>query len=149
MFNRFDGYDRTFSVFDELRRRMDSVWEDYQPLAFDPSFRASSSWPHVNVHDTGDTLVFTADVPGLADKEVQLTLTVDGLTLSGERKLTPPEGYSTQRQERPAAKFSRSWTLPYKVDADKTSATLKDGVLTITLAKAADAQPRQISVKAN
>jgi HSP20 family protein len=149
MFTRFDGYDRTFSVFDELRRRMDSVWEDYQPGAGDPSFYASSSWPQVNVHDTGDTVVFTADVPGLAEKEVQLTLAVDGLTLSGERKLTPPEGYSIQRQERPATKFSRSWTLPYKVDADKTSATLKDGVLTITLAKAAEAQPRQISIRAN
>ncbi len=148
MFHRFSDFDRTFSVFDELRRRMDHVWDDYQPAAPDLGIYASSAWPKVNAYDAGESLVLRADVPGVAEKDFNITLTADSLTLSGERKTAVPEGYSVQRQERPAAKFSRSWTLPYKVDAEKTSATLKDGVLTITLAKAADAQPRQIAVRA-
>jgi len=148
MATRFSDFDRSFSVFDELRRRMDRIWDDYDTDAPDLGFQASSSWPRVNVTDAGSALVFRADVPGIAEKDFHVTVTQDGLTLAGERKTTAPEGYSTQRQERPAAKFSRSWTLPYKVDAEKTSATLKDGVLTITLAKAAEAQPRQITVRA-
>ncbi len=127
---------------------MDRVWDDYEPVAPDVGIFATSDWPRVNVYDAGQSLVLSADVPGVAEKDFNITLTPDGLTLSGERKTTVPEGYSAQRQERPAARFTRSWTLPYKVDADRTTATLKDGVLTITLAKAADAQPRQITVRA-
>jgi len=148
MFNRFSDFDPTFSVFDELRRRMDRVWDDYEEAAPDVAVYASTSWPKVNVLDAGQSLILRADVPGVAEKDFNITLTPETLTLSGERKTTPPEGYSVQRQERPAARFTRSWTLPYKVDAERTTATLKDGVLTISLAKAADAQPRQITVRA-
>jgi HSP20 family protein len=151
MFTRFSDLDRTFTVFDELRRRMDRVWDAYEPdvapAAYDNAFYASTSWPRVDVADAGQSLVFRAEVPGVAEKDFNLTLTADTLTLAGERKATAPEGYTIQRQERPAARFSRSWTLPYKVDAEKTTATLKDGVLTIALAKAAESQPRQIAVR--
>ena len=148
MFHRFYDFDRTYGTLDELRRRMERIWDDYGNAPSDDGIYASSAWPKVNIFDTGESLVFRADVPGVSDKDFTITLTPDGLTLSGERKTAAPEGYSVQRQERPAAKFSRSWTLPYKVDAEKTSATLKDGVLTLTVAKAAEAQPRQITVRA-
>jgi len=59
-----------------------------------------------------------------------------------------PEGYSAHRQERPSVNFSRSFTLPCRVNADRTIGSVKDGVLTITLEKAADAMPRQIAIKA-
>jgi HSP20 family protein len=143
MFTRFEDYDRTFTVMDELRRRMDHAWND-EPRGD----AAALSWPKVNVFDAKDSLVLTADVPGLGENDFQITLMGETLTLSGERKATTLEGYSVQRQERSGARFSRSWTLPYPVDADKTSATLTDGVLTITLTKAADAQPRHIAVRA-
>jgi len=152
MFPRFSDFDRTFNVFDELRRKMDRVWDDYEPdvpEARDLSFSTFSAWPKVNVYDATDSLVLTADIPGVTEKDVQITLTADSLTLAGDRKSTVPEGYTAQRQERPATHFSRSWTLPYKVDAEKTSAHLKDGVLTLTIAKAADAKPRQIAVRAS
>jgi HSP20 family protein len=148
MLSRFSDFDRSFTVWDELRRRMERVWDEYETAAPDLEVYASSSWPKVNVADAGHSLVFTAEVPGVAESDFNLTVTPDGLTLAGERKTAVPEGYSVQRQERPAAKFSRSWTLPYKVDADRTTATLTNGILTITLAKAADAQPRQITVRA-
>jgi HSP20 family protein len=146
MWNHVSDFDRTFSAFDELRRRLDRVWEDYDTGS--PAAYGAPAWPHVNVSDAGHALVFRADVPGLSEKDLEITLTPDTLTVSGERKRTAPEGYSVQRQERPFAKFSRSWTLPYKVDADQTNATLKDGVLTLTLTKAKEAQPRQITVRA-
>jgi HSP20 family protein len=59
-----------------------------------------------------------------------------------------PEGYTVHRRERPPMQFSRSFTLGVKIDPDKTEAELKDGVLKLTLQRAAEAQPRQIAVKA-
>jgi HSP20 family protein len=92
--------------------------------------------------------VLEADLPGLGEKDVQLTIHQDVLTLSGERKQDVPQGWFVHRQERAPLKFSQSFTLPVKVDPEKSSATMKNGVLTITLAKAAEAQPRAITVKA-
>jgi HSP20 family protein len=149
MFTFTTDFDRGFSVFDELRRRMDRVWDDFDGQADGPSVYASSAWPKLNVYDTGSAVVLRADVPGLSEKDIQLTVTGNAVSLSGERRVTPPEGYSVQRQERGALRFSRSFALPCKVDADKTQASLKDGVLTVTLAKTPEAQPRQIAVRAS
>jgi HSP20 family protein len=148
MLSHFAEFNHPFTVWDELRRRLDRVRDEYEVVGPDLDVHASSSWPKVNVIDAGDTLVFRAEVPGVAESDFDLSVTAEGVTLSGERKTVVPEGYSVQRQERPAAKFSRSWTLPYKVDPDKTTAILTNGVLTITLTKAREAQPRHIAVRA-
>jgi HSP20 family protein len=69
------------------------------------------------------------------------------LTVTGERRADAPEGYSVHRQERLPARFSRGFQLPVKVDGAGITAALKDGVLTVTMPKAAESQPRQITVK--
>lgn len=152
MLSRFSDFETPFTLMDELRRRMDNVWDD-----FDPSWERSKSsprpfaapaWPPINLYDAGSNLVLRADVPGLSDKEVSVTLHDGGLSISGERKVAPPEGYSTHRQERGHIKFSRSVTLPCKVNPEQAAASVKNGVLTITLAKTPEAQPRQITVRA-
>ena len=148
MWTRFGEFDRTFSLMDELRRRMDRVWDDYDTGWTGGGF-AAPAWPRVNVFDTGSAVVIKADVPGIAEKDLQITLNAETLTLAGERKLEVPGGYSVHRQERSGVRFSRSITLPCKVDSEQTTASIKDGVLTLTLAKAAEAQPRQITVRSN
>lgn len=152
MLSRFSDLENTFALMDELRRRMDHVWEDFDPsweATTRPSPRtlSASSWPRINLYDGGSSLVLKADVPGLADKDVQVTLNEVSLSISGERNVATPEGYSAHRQERSTVRFSRSLTLPCKVDPDHTAATVKNGVLTITLPKSPEAQPRQISVR--
>jgi len=102
-----------------------------------------------NVLDAGANLVVTADVPGLGDKDLEVTFHDNVLTVSGERKAPAPEGYAVHRRERPELQFARSVALPVKIDVEKTSATVKDGVLTITLAKAPEVRPRQIAVRAS
>jgi HSP20 family protein len=150
MWTRFGDFDRTFSLMDELRRRMDRVWDEYDTTwGDDREPVATATWPRVNVFDAGANVVLTADVPGLSEKDLQISLNVDTLSIAGERKVPAPEGYSVHRQERPHAKFSRSITLPWKVDSERATAALKDGVLTLTLPKAAEAQPRQIAVRAS
>lgn len=153
MLNRFNDLDRTFAVMDELRRRMDRVFDEYDapPRAqlrgeFDGVPRYAQG-PRIHLFDTGKTFVVKADLPGMTEKDLQLSLTHDVLTLSGERRSDAPEGYTVHRKERASARFSRSFTLPSKVDPERTAAVLKNGVLTLTLSKAAEAQPRQIAVK--
>lgn len=143
--------DEMFSTMNELRSYMDRVFESgfgdrlYEGRTV-PLF--AGSWPRANLIDAGSNLIVTAEVPGLSEKEVNLTLNQDVLTISGERKIQTPEGYQAHRQERPNVSFSRSFALPTKVDAERTSATVKNGILTVTLEKVAEAQPRQIAVKA-
>jgi len=151
----FDDFERTFAMMDDLRRRMDRAldFEAYPARAslrgdFDRLPRWAAAGPRIHLFDSGQAFVVKADLPGMTDKDLQISLNQDVLTVSGERKPDAPEGFSVHRQERGPVRFSRSFTLPSKVDPEKTSAVLKNGVLTLTLAKAAEAQPRKITVTA-
>jgi HSP20 family protein len=125
----------------QLRRELDRLFGDFE-RAWAP---ASAS---LSFDDDGTNFVLRADVPGLTENDFQISLAGNTVTLRGERKLEAPEGYSVHRRERSAVHFAKSFELPARVDAEKVTATLKHGVLTLTLPKAAEAQPRQISVKA-
>ena len=139
MFNIWSDLDRTFAALDELGRRFEA-----------PRFRSRSganSWPRVSVDDLGATLAVTAEIPGVPQDEISVDLNNNTLTISGERKVTAPEGYSVHRQERGDLTFSRSFALPAKIDPEKVSAVVNDGVLTVTLEKVPEAKPRRIAVK--
>lgn len=141
--NGFSGLARSFGALDQLRREMDRLF--YQPAAFD----AHSASPRFSVEDEGANYVARADLPGVTEKDLELTVTGNTLTLKGNRKVAAPEGYSVHRNERGSFEFARSFELPTKVTADKVEAKLEHGVLTVTLPKAPEAQPKQIAVKAH
>jgi HSP20 family protein len=148
---RWNDFDRTFAAMDDMRRQMHAVFggDDDREQAGLVGFGNVSAWPEVSLWDDGQALVLTANIPGMSDKDIQLSVHQDVLTLSGERSTKVPEGYAVERQERGKARFSRSFALPTRVDAERASADVKDGVLTVTLPKHPDAQPRQIAVKAS
>lgn len=146
MLARWSDFGRGFGSVAELRRHMDRLFEEYDGRG-EEDYAARAAWPRINVFDAGANLVVKAEVPGLAEKDLQITVNQDVLTVTGERKVDKPESYSVHRQERAPFKFSRSFTLPTKVDSEKTSAAMKDGLLTITLPKAPEAQPRQIAIR--
>lgn len=136
-------------AFDLLRREVNRLFFDFDPtLSGSEAGNALGAWPRVSLEDTGSSLVLRAEVPGLSEKDLELTIDGSSLTLKGERKEPVPEGYSTHRKERSAYRFSRSFALPAKIDPDKARAELKHGVLSVTLEKAKEAQPRQIAVSA-
>lgn len=158
MLTRFSPFDRALSTFaqlDEWRRLMDRAFEDpgsgFLPAGSfeDPWSLSEATWPRVTSYDTGSSLVFTAEVPGMSDKDLQIQVENDVLTLSGERRATVPKGYTAHRRERGAVSFTRSFTLPVKVDVDKINASLKDGVLTLEMPKMPEAQPRRIAIRGN
>lgn len=156
MWSRFNDLESTLTAMDELRRRMNQAFGEGTARTFwlEPSANtrgiSMESWgyPRAGLFDAGAHLTLWAEVPGLAADSLDIQIHQGVLTVKGERKEPKLEGYSTHRQERGQVRFSRSFTLPARVDLEKTTATLKDGVLTVTLPKAAESQPRQISVKA-
>jgi len=139
----FADFGRSYSPPSELRRELERLFSDVER---NPSYAPSLS--AVTFEDDGSNFVLHADVPGLAENDFQINVAGNTLTLQGERKLEAPEGHSVHRRERSAFRFAKSYELPARVDAEKATATLKHGVLTLTLPKVAEAQPRQISVKA-
>jgi HSP20 family protein len=135
-------FGRGYAPHAQLRRELDRLFGEFERSAAAPTTSA------VSFEDEGTSFVLRADVPGLTQDDFQISVAGNTVTLRGERKLEVPEGHSVHRRERRALRFAKSFELPTRVDADKTTATLKNGVLTLTLPKVADAQPRQISVKA-
>jgi HSP20 family protein len=121
--------------------------EDYD--RFSTETGRGAGWPLVSLHDEGEALALYAEVPGLSEKDIDLNLNQNVLSISGERKVEAPEGYSVHRRERGSVRFSRSFSLPCPIDPEKASATVKDGILTVRLEKAPEARPRQITVKAS
>jgi HSP20 family molecular chaperone IbpA len=88
--------------------------------------------------------------PGINEKEIELKLDGDVLTLRGERKFEEEEDRQNySRIERSYGSFSRSFTLPSAADREKISADYKNGVLTVTIPQKAEARPREIQVKVN
>jgi HSP20 family protein len=139
----FADFGRAYAPRRELRREFERLFGDLEG-----QWSRLPSAGSVTFEDDGSNFVLRADVPGLSENDIQINLAGDTLTLRGERKLDVPEGHSVHRRERSAVRFAKSYQLPARVDGDKVNATLKHGVLTLTLPKAAEAQPRQISVKA-
>jgi HSP20 family protein len=150
MLTGWRDFDDTLRVFDMLQRRMDRVFDH----RFAPGLaaervrrRARVAWPAVNVFETKEAFVVKAEVPGLAEGDVAVSVEDNALVVRGERKCEVPQGYGVHLRERTPVAFTRTLPLPARVDADAVTATLKDGVLTVTLPKAREALPRQIAVQ--
>ena len=143
MLTRWGDFDRSFAVMDEFRRRMDRLFDDMAG----GETATTASWPRLSVFDEGANLTLVAEVPGVRESDVRLSVHKEVLTLEGERRADAPEGYTVHRQERPALRFSRALALPTQVDVERATATLKNGFLTVTLPKAPEARPRQIAVR--
>jgi HSP20 family protein len=145
MFGYQTDFDRSFYLLEQLGRKLDRVFHDID-RGGDPD---QESYPRANLYDNGKSFVLSVELPGLTERDFELKLAQDVLTLSGEHKPASFEGYAVHRRERRPLKFSRSFALPAKVDAEKISATLENGVLSVTLDKAPEVQPRTISVRSN
>jgi HSP20 family protein len=145
MITRWDEYDRTFNVMSGLRRRLDRIFGEMEG---DGRARNTAGWPRAALYDQGASLMVLAEVPGLSEKDIKLTLTGDALSVQGERLARTPEGYAVHRQERGAVRFARTFAFPCKVDVEHVTATVKNGMLTVTLPKSPESRPRQIAVRA-
>jgi len=151
MLTRWNDLSRTFTALEEFRRHINRALAetDYPRWTQQTDVLPGSTWPTLSLYDEGNKLVLDAEVPGLGEHDIQLSLNQNVLSITGERKVEAPEGYAIHRQERAAIRFARSISLPCPVDTDKVAAQVKDGLLTVTMEKSREAQPRQITIKAS
>jgi HSP20 family protein len=105
-------------------------------------------FPLTNVTENSSNYYVRAELPGMQSDELNIQVTSNGISISGERKI-PQEGNGVKyhRREREAGKFSRSINLPGGIDVNAVEASLDNGILTITIPKAEVAKSRQITVK--
>ena len=133
--------DRLSTLRDEMNRLFDFSWPSRDSGLF-------TGWsPALDVIDDKDNFVVKVELPGMKKEDINLSLHDGVLTISGERKFEREnkEG-ETFRSERYFGEFQRSVTLPAAIDASKVTASYKEGVLSIELAKAEEAKPKQIAV---
>ncbi|MCB9522441.1 MAG: Hsp20/alpha crystallin family protein [Myxococcales bacterium] len=143
MLFRFDDLDRTFDFMNDLHRRLDQALA--QVGVVDVPRAEHFGWARLTQQD--DALTLRADLPGVADRDLELSLQEDVLTVTASREVAVPEGYEkVHAQERRPFKFTRSYSLPCRVDPEKVAARLENGVLEVRLHKAEAVQPRQITV---
>jgi HSP20 family protein len=103
--------------------------------------------PTFEVKETKDAYVFKADLPGLTEKDIQIHMTGNVLTVTGERKHeNAQEGERYFAVERAYGQFSRSFSLPDGTDDEHVTADIKDGVLTLRVPKKPEVQPRRINI---
>ena len=120
-------------------------------LNWDPFFGgrpASAFAPAFEVKETIDSFVLRADIPGVEEKDLDIAVHNGVLTVSGSRAAEErKEGESYALYERQYGSFSRSFALPDMADGDRIDASLRNGVLALTIAKKAEAKPRKIEIK--
>jgi HSP20 family protein len=139
--------------FSHFRREMDRLFDDFFAPTEARSFAGASGaavWPSIDVEQTKVGYKVTAELPGLEQKDVEVELRDDLLTIRGEKKAERSEGEGHRAwTERTYGRFERTLRLPGEVDAGKVQAKFKNGVLSIELPRSAKAQDltRKIEVK--
>lgn len=132
-----------------FRREMDRFFDRFFEPRWDEFDMAGEWWPKVDLSETKDTLVVKAEIPGVDEKDVSVSLQDQVLTVKGEKRHEKEEkDEQSHRVERAYGAFTRSFRLPAHVDAEKVAATFKDGVLTVTLPKMAAVKGTIIPIKA-
>jgi HSP20 family protein len=134
-----------------LRSAMDRLFEDsfVSPLSWRTISGGDTITPLVDVHETPEEIVVTAALPGMKADDVEITMTGQQLSLSGEFKADEEikrEQYLYR--ERRFGSFSRTIALPVRVQGERADASFTDGVLTLRIPKAEEVKPRQIRINA-
>jgi len=108
---------------------------------------SSPVFPALNVWEVGDNLYAEAELPGVKQDDLDISVVGGELTIKGRRQFSADEGTTFHRRERAMGEFTRILRLPVEVDSERVEASLKEGVLLLTLPKHEAAKPRKIEVK--
>jgi HSP20 family protein len=131
-----------------LQDRMNRLFrETYNQASPDESLTTSTFSPAVDVYEDEHTVTLKVEVAGIDEKDIDIRLENNTLTIHGERKIEKEEKEENYRRvERQYGSFTRTFTLPPTVDAEHVSASYDKGVLKVALPKKAEAKPKQIKV---
>jgi HSP20 family protein len=136
-----------FREFSTLQDRLNRLFQQSVSEGREESLTTSSFAPAVDVYEDDHQVTLKIEVPGIDEKDIDVRLENNTLTVHGERKLEKEEKEENYRRvERQYGSFTRSFTLPNTVDAEGVSAQYDKGVLKIKLAKKGEAKPKQIKI---
>jgi HSP20 family protein len=139
---------REFSTIQDRLNRMNRLFrESYSPEGPEEALTTTSFAPPVDIYEDEHNIILKIEVPGIDEKDIDVRIENNTLTVHGERKIEKDEKEENfRRVERQYGGFTRSFTLPSSVDTGQVSADYEKGVLKINLAKKAEAKPKQIKV---
>ncbi|MGD8531622.1 MAG: Hsp20/alpha crystallin family protein [Syntrophobacterales bacterium] len=130
---------------ERMRREMDRIWDRFSQ---EPSTYEQHWNPSLDLMETEASLVAEVEVPGINPDDIDISVTSDMLTVTGEKKREPGvQGKNYHFMERAYGRFSRSIPLPTAVNPDRVEARYKDGILTIAMGKSGAAKSKRIEVK--
>ena len=142
---RFNRKER--NGLERLHNEMDDLFDGFF-RGLDRPFAGYKAWPAIDVAEQEDSIIVRAEVPGCKADDIEISVYGNKLTISGEKKFSDEKkekGY--YHVESTYGNFRRELALPTDVDQDKIEAECKDGVLSITLPKAAKAKAIKVKVK--
>jgi HSP20 family protein len=132
--------------FKNFQSQLHRFFEPFARVAEDEDLVSGNWVPAVDVAETQEKILVRAELPGVKQDQIQIEFENGLLTLRGERRLEKQDGVTLHRVECTYGSFSRSFTLPRTVDAEKISAAYRDGVLEIEVPKKEEAKPKQIRI---
>ncbi|HKW93204.1 MAG TPA: Hsp20/alpha crystallin family protein [Methylomirabilota bacterium] len=132
----------------DIQIHMNQLFENF--LGHPGTLGMERRWiPAVDVYETKNEVVVSAELPGLREKDIRVSVTGDLLTIQGERQgNTEAEDGGHYRRERWFGKFERTFSLPVPVETNQVKATYRDGVLTVKLPKVEEIKPKEIKIEA-
>jgi len=131
-----------------LREKMNRLFEEFPAAQREEKDVMASNWaPAVDIYETANELVLTAEIPGIEEKDIEIKIEDNTLSLKGERKFekeTKEENF--HRIERSYGSFYRAFTLPNSVDTEHIQATHDNGVLRIVMPKKQELKPKTVKI---
>ncbi len=132
---------------ENFRTQFDRLFDNFHRSLSERPDRLTASYPVVDIKETKDEYVLTAEVPGLAKDEISIRFADNTLTIKGEKKEEKQqEGDCYHCSERQYGSFQRSFSFDAPIENNKITATSKDGILQIILPKKEESKPKEISI---
>src|ERR1700732_5151362 len=144
---RWEPFRQSATMQDRINVMNRLLRESYNPEGPEEALTTTNFAPPVDIYEDEHTITLKLEVPGIDEKDIDVRIENNTLTVHGERKIEKEEKEENfRRVERQYGSFTRSFTLPSSVDPGQVSARCDKGVLNISLAKKAEAKPTQIKV---
>ncbi len=138
------------SLQDRMNQLFNQTFGGFENFGLEQPLAPESFLPPVDISEDDHNITLQAEIPGVKQEDLNITLENNVLTIAGERKFKEEEKKENfHRIERRFGKFTRSFTLPASVDAENVNAVFENGLLKITLAKKEEFKPKQITIGVN
>lgn len=134
-----------FEELERMRRHLDQIFGQTEPSRF--AAATPGVFPLINLTETPSDYILRAELPGVSADDLDIQTMGRNITITGERRIAVDRSAKYHRREREGGRFSRAIPLPGEIDRDRVTATLKNGILQITIPKSEAAKPRKIEIK--